>query len=85
MESKIEQPSCYWLYAAGVFMLGLKSPRVAEPREASEAGLGQVAKTMLSPTTRLTLGVLMEILTDSPSRRIYIEKCTEGIRNAYDS
>lgn len=47
VESKIEQASCYWLYAAGLFMLGLKSLRVAEPREASEAGLWQVARTML--------------------------------------
>ena len=36
VEFEIEQASCYWLYAAGSFMLGLKSLR------ASEAGLGQV-------------------------------------------
>lgn len=47
VEFKIEQASCYWLYAAGLFMLGLKSLRVAESREASEADLGQVVRTML--------------------------------------
>ena len=47
VESKIEQASCYWLYAAGLFVLGLKSLRIAEPPEASEAGLWQVARTML--------------------------------------